>query len=112
MANTAKDFDALLLDSIDAALAQMGESIRQSIFFHLEISFRLKKNEIPQNLPRFQEGLEKIFGVGARFLEILIMQNLYSRIGRPFIMENNAQLDFIKYMEAARQSFLQLSVEN
>jgi hypothetical protein len=106
MAAKSKEFEQLLLSSVDEALLSLGESSRQSIYFHIRKNFQLSRDEIPENLPVFQEGLEKIFGLGARFLEILIMKNLYAKIGRPFSMEKNERLEFIKYVNAARQSFL------
>jgi hypothetical protein len=106
MATKSKDFEKLLLSSIDQALISLGESVKLSIYFHFEKNFKVTRNEIPEHLQQFQEALEKIFGVGARFIEILIMKNLYAKIGCPLNMEKNEQLEFIKYVDAARQSFL------
>lgn len=106
MAAKSKDFGKLLLGSIDDALGSMGESAKQSVYFHMERTYKVARNEIPENLPQFQEGLEKIFGVSARLMDILIMKNLYAKVGHPFIMEKNQQLEFIKYVNAARQSFM------
>lgn len=102
----SKDFDKLLLCSIDEALMSLGESVKKSTYFNIENKFKMVKKDIPENLPQFQNGIEKIFGVGARFIMILIMKNLYAKIGRPFTMEKNEQLEFIRYVDAARQSFL------
>lgn len=103
----SKGFDKLLLGSIDDALGALGESAKQSVYIHIERNFRIARNEIPENLSQFQEGLEKIFGMGARLLEILIMKNLYSKIGHEFNMDKNQQLEFIRYVNAARLSFLE-----
>jgi hypothetical protein len=105
IAAKSKDFDKLLLNSIDEALLSLGESARQSIYFHIEKNFKLKREEFPQNLDSFQLSLERIFGIGSRFIEILIMKNLYAKISRPMHMEHNEQLEFLKYVEAARQDF-------
>jgi hypothetical protein len=102
----SKAFDELLLIAIDEALFSLGESVKQSIYFHIENKFSVARNEIPENLQEFQAGLEKIFGAGARFIEILIMKNLYAKIGQPLIMKKTDQLEFIEYVDAAKQSFL------
>jgi hypothetical protein len=102
----SKAFDELLLIAIDEALFSLGESVKQSIYFHIENKFSVARNEIPENLQEFQAGLEKIFGVGARFIEILIMKNLYAKIGRPLITKKTEELEFIEYVDAAKQSFL------
>jgi hypothetical protein len=103
-----KDFDVLLLDSIDEALLSLGESARQSIYFHIEKNFNIPKKDIPAELENFQLALEKIFGVGARFIEILIMKNLYQKIDRPLGIVNSQQLEFIKYAQVAKRAYLSL----
>ena len=105
MTTKSKAFDELLLIAIDEALSSLGESAKQSIYFHIEAS-NVTRNEISENLQEFQAGLEKIFGVGARFIEILIMKNLYAKIGQPLIVEKSGQLEFIEYVNTAKQSFL------
>src|SRR3989304_2727383 len=57
-----RDFDKLLLNAIDEALNSLGESVKQSIYFHIENKFCVARNDIPENLEEFQGGLEKIFG--------------------------------------------------
>ena len=104
MAKT-RDFDKLLLNAIDEALTSLGESVKQSIYFHIANKFCIARNDIPESLQDFQGGLEKIFGDGAQFIEILIMKNLHSSLGLPLKMENE-QLEFLKYVDAAKQSYL------
>lgn len=106
MPTKSKEFDELLLAAIDEALTSLGESVKQSIYFHIENKFNVTRNEIPKNLQEFQGGLEKIFGTGARFIEILIMKKLYAKIGLPLIMKKSDQLEFIEYVDAVKQSFL------
>jgi hypothetical protein len=101
-----QDFEPLLLTAIDDALMSLGESVRASIYYHLEKNFNVTRKDIPANLPQFQTALEKIFGLGARFLEILIMKNLYAKINCPLVMESKEELGFVKYVESARQTFL------
>jgi hypothetical protein len=102
----SRAFDELLLIAIDEALTSLGESVKQSIYFHIENKFSVARNEIPENLQEFQGGLEKIFGTGAQFIEILIMKSLHAKIGLPLIIEKGDQLEFIEYVDAAKQSFL------
>jgi hypothetical protein len=80
--------------------------VSQSIYFHIENKFSVTRNTIPENLVEFQGGLEKIFGAGAQFMEILIMKNLHSKIGLPFVIEKSEQLEFIEYVDAAKRSYL------
>jgi hypothetical protein len=107
LATKSRDFDKLLLNAIDEALNSLGESVKQSIYFHIENKFSVARNEIPENLEEFQGGLEKIFGTGARFIEIMIMKNLHSKIGLPLLMEKSGQLEFVEYVDVAKQGFLE-----
>ncbi len=108
MATRSREFNKLLVSAIDEALNSLGTSVKQSIYFHIENKFSVARNEIPENLIEFQGGLEKIFGTGARFIEILIMKNLHSKIGLPLIMENE-QLEFVKYVDVVKEGFLKKS---
>ncbi len=79
--------------------------MKQSIYFHIEHNFKVPRDKIPENLVEFQGGLEKIFGAGAQFIEILIMKNLHSKIGLPLKMQSK-QLEFTEYVDAAKGGFL------
>jgi len=103
---TKATFERLFLESIDEALASLGDSAKQAIYFHLEKKFEIERNEIPQRVEDFSEGLGKIFGVGAQFLEILIMKKFHEKIGRPVQLDKNRELIFAEYVAAARRSFL------
>lgn len=98
------EFDELLLSAIDEALSSLGESVKQSIYFHIEKKFNVAKDKIPQKLEEFQGGLEKIFGAGAQFIEILIMKNLYSKVGLSLKIDGE-QLEFVRYVDAVREGF-------
>jgi hypothetical protein len=101
-----KAFEKLFLEAVDETLASLGDSARQAIYFHLENKFKIERNQIPESVEDFADGLEKIFGVGAQFLEILIMKNLYERIGQPLEWDKSKELIFTEYVAAARRSFL------
>lgn len=106
MTKKSGNFDELLLSAIDEALSSLGESVKQSIYFHIENKFSVSRNDIPENLVQFQGGLEKIFGTGARFIEIMIMKNLHAKIGVPLMLGKRKQLEFIEYVDAAKQGFM------
>jgi hypothetical protein len=99
-------FEKLLLEAIDEALASLGESAKQSIYFHLEKKFKIAKKDIPNRLEDFTDGLEKIFGLGAHFIEILIMKSLFEKTGQRLEWNQSKELVFIEYVAAAKQSFM------
>ena len=112
LTNKCKAFDELLLTAIDEALISLGESVKQSIYFHMESKFCVPRQDIPDNLNHFQAGLEKIFGAGARFIEILIMKNLHAKIGQPLEIEKEGSLEFVEYVSAVEHNFLKQQNEN
>jgi len=102
----AKEFDDLLLTSIDDAFFSLGESVKKSIYFHLEERFSLTRSQIPEKLKKFQTAIEQIFGSGARFLEILIMKNLHLKLGISIAMENS-QVCFIEYVNEMKRVYME-----
>ena len=76
-----KSFQQILLEAIDEALASLGENVKTSIYFHLEDSFNVKRQDIPQKTDDFSDALERIFGLGAKHLELLFIKSLHAKIG-------------------------------
>ena len=103
--NCSKEFDEILLSAIDNALISLGESVKKSIYYHLEEQFQLKRNQIPNQLNKFQKAIEQIFGSGARFLEILIMKNLYLKAGVTVSMEE--KVSFIDYVKELKHIYME-----
>jgi hypothetical protein len=71
----------ILLDAVDEGLLILGESSRKAIYFHIQNITSLKKEDVPSNLEKFAEGLEKIFGEGAKVIERAIVKNLCRKLG-------------------------------
>lgn len=95
------NFSKILLDAVEESLSSLGDSPKQAIFYHLESSFKLKKEHIPANLTEFTKALEGIFGPGAAYLEKLIAQRLYEKLGLDFEDEGNG--NFLECMNNARK---------
>ena len=97
------DFEKLLLEAVDEGLASIGESSKQAIYFHLERGFNIKKQEIPHNIEAFILAVEKIFGIGANFLETLILKGLYEKTGLKGREDSFKGLTFVEIVAAAKQ---------
>lgn len=98
-------FDKLLLEAVDEGLSSLGESSKQAIYFHLAKSFNVKRNAIPLEIEEFAEAIEKIFGLGANFLEVLIMKRLHEKTGGVFDWNESKKFVFAEYVMAAKKSF-------
>jgi hypothetical protein len=100
-------FEDLLLEAIDEGLSSLGASGKQAIYAFLQGSFQIDKPDIPYRLEEFVDAIEKLFGLGAKFLEVLIMKRIHEKLGQVFKYDKEPQdLIFTEYVEAARQSFL------
>lgn len=94
-------FERLLLEAVDESLSTLGDSAKQAIYFHLEKTFKVSKSEIPHKIEEFSNAIEKIFGVGARLLEIQMMQRLHEKSGHAVrYYLKNGNLSFVEYLRA------------
>ena len=95
------NFTKIMLAAIEEGLSSLGDSPKDAIFYHLESSFQLKKEDIPSNLTEFKQALERIFGPGAPYLEKAITKSLYGKLGLDFKDEKTN--DFIDSAHDARK---------
>jgi len=100
-----RDLDKLLFEAIDEGLSSIGESSKQAIYFHLKKGFNVKKHETPYKIEDFAREIERIFGLGADFLEILIIKNLYEKVGRTVHLLEPKDFVFTEYVAATKRSF-------
>jgi protein-arginine kinase activator protein McsA len=76
MSQAVNYFGAILSEAVDESLLCLGESVRASIYFHIERNYALKKDEVTQRFGDFCSAIQGIFGVGASVLEKLILKRL------------------------------------
>ena len=98
------NFSKLFLAAVDESLSSLGDSSKQAIFFHLEASFKIKRENIPSNLTEFSQALEGIFGPGASYLEELIAKRLHEKLGLTF--EEKECSDFTECIDALKKHIL------
>jgi len=96
------DFRKLLLEAVDEVFSSLGDSAKRAIYFHLQKTFKIKKQEIPNKIDEFTNAIEKIFGDGAKLIEIQIMKHLYEKVGNEFgYFPEEDDLLFTEYVKAA-----------
>jgi len=107
-------FNFLLLEAVDEALSILGESIKKSVYFHLEETYKLDRHDIPIKISKFSDSLEKMFGVGSRYIEILVMKQFYPKIQLTCDCQTNSLtqgLSFKEYVELMRKEFSKHSLK-
>jgi hypothetical protein len=104
-----REFDVLLLEAIDEAFLSVSPSSKELIHEAIE-KVGIKKPMIPKDINLFSSTLFTIFGVGAKFLEILIMKklqekvNLYEQWTEPVWF--SPTLTFCEFVKTKRTHFL------
>jgi hypothetical protein len=101
-------FNELLFESIDDALSSLGERPKTATYVYLETKFNIKKQEIPNKINVFSEALKKLFGLGARYLEIMSMQNLYAKLrGNEYVSSEHifSKVSLTDYVVFMRHNF-------
>ncbi len=77
--------DEIILETIERGFDALGESPKQAIWFCLEEKFGFNPKKVPKNIAAFQEALQKIFGLGYDFLDVLFRQYLHEATGEKFV---------------------------
>jgi hypothetical protein len=96
-------FNKIVLEAVDDGLSLLEDCSKKVLYFYLEKTFKIKKQDIPEKIEEFTNAIEKIFGDGAKLLEIEIMRQLYKKVelGLEYPFEKNDLL-FVDYITAMR----------
>jgi len=73
--------DEMVLHIVEKGISSLGETPTQATWYCLERDFNFNKQTVPENLGRFQEALQKLFGPGSTFLDILFRDYLKEATG-------------------------------
>lgn len=97
MGEEEKNFNKIIINVIDEELKKIfGETATFVIYGYFEDKLSLKRQEIPEKIESFDQGLEKFFGSGAYVLEKTILTNLYSSFGFPY--KEKKSYTFVDYI--------------
>jgi len=97
------DFEGALLEAVDRGLMILGESVKQTLYFHLERMSPDQKKSIADNPQAFISDLEGIFGAGAKVIEKNIVELLYSELGLE--LREKVDYSFVDYVREARTKY-------
>jgi len=100
-------FETAIIEAVDEGFSPFGHSSKQAIYFHLENTFKITKQEIPYKIEEFADAIEQIFGAGAKLIEIRIIEALHKRIQDFVHLPKKRELVFTEYVANLR-AFLRL----
>ncbi len=96
----AQKFNDALLKAVDFAFDSLGKSCHQALYFHLEKTFHVPREEIPSKVEEFDNAITLIFKDGAVYLEKLILEKLCEDLGVKF--EGKSGFDFVDAVSKVR----------
>jgi len=97
-ADTKEEFKKLLSQTIDENLKQIfRETATHIIYQFLENNYSLKREEIPEKLETFMEGLQEFFRSGAHMIEQSILKDLHVKLGLKY--KSREDYRFIDYID-------------
>jgi hypothetical protein len=73
--------DEIILQAIDQGLSALGNGPRQALWFFIETDSKISRQKVPENVEEFEQALQKVFGLGYKFLDSLFRNYLSSATG-------------------------------
>ena len=104
---TEDEFKVAILETVDESLSSFSNLDKQVVYLHLENTFKIKKQEIPCEIEDFADAIEQMFGVGAKLVEIRIMEALHKRIPEFVFFPKKRDVGFKEYVSSLRAFMLQ-----
>jgi hypothetical protein len=103
---TENKFNVAISEAVQESLSLFNTLGKEAVYLHLEKAFKIKKQEIPSKIEEFSDAVEQMFGVGAKLVEIKIIEALHSRIREFVFIPKKGDVDFKEYIASLR-AFLQ-----
>ena len=100
------NFDELLCESVEEGLSALGDSAKKVICYHLETTFNLRMQEIPNKTKDFSFAIKALLGQGADCFQVMILKQLYAKINKGFTLPSDEYLDFDCYVKQAAECYL------
>jgi len=91
-----------LLSSVDEVLDILGETSKRAIYYHLETTFSLPREAIPERPEVLAHALEVMLGKGGVLLQRRILASYYEKLGLP--LEERQGFSFADYVWQARRA--------
>ena len=89
---------SIILEAIDESFATFVDSKKFNIFLYLEEEYGLNKQNITNNINKFVDIVENLFGSGAQLIEIKIIELINKKICDFTYNPPNGELIFEQYL--------------
>jgi hypothetical protein len=102
-------FEATMIEAIDESLGSFDSLDKQEVYHHLENSFKIRKQEIPCKTKDFSDAMGQMFGIGAKLVEIRIIEAVHKRVPDFMFTPRRGAVIFKDYVASLRAFLLQPS---
>jgi hypothetical protein len=99
-------FEAVILEAVDEIFSSFGDSSKKAIYFQLEKTFKIKKTQIPLKIEDFAHAIEQIFGAGAKFIELRIIETLHRKTPNFVYFPKMDDVLFTEYVTGLHRFFI------
>jgi hypothetical protein len=99
-------FKVAMIEAIDESFSSFSKVDKQEFYRCLENAFKIKKQEIPYKIEDFADAIEQTFGVGAKLIEIRIIEALHTRIPSFMFYPKKGDVIFKEYLASLRAFLL------
>jgi len=103
---TEDKFNAAIIEAVEESFSLFSASVKNAAYLHLEKAFKIKKQEIPSRIEDFADAMEQMFGVGAKLIQIRIIEALHKRIKGFMFFPKKGDVDFKEYVASLRAFLL------
>ncbi len=100
-------FGQVLLEAIDESFLVLGDEPRRAVYQCLSTINSLQREEIPDRLEDFAQGMKKALGGASSVLQRIMLKKLFQKIGSTF--KESQDLDFVDYVKEAERRYDVLS---
>ena len=102
-------FKVVMIEAIDESFSSLSNLSKQEIYFRLENAFKITKEEIPCRTRDFADAIDQMFGIGAKLIEIRIIEALHKRIPNFTITPKMGVLTLGEYIASLHTYLLESS---
>ncbi len=107
MTSVSKPFGQVLLGAIDESLSVLGEEPRHAVYQYLATVNSLQREDIPERLEEFSQGMKKALGGASSVLQKVVLKKLFQKIGSAF--KESQDFGFVDYVKEAERRYDVLS---
>ena len=104
--STEDEFKVAINETLDEVFSSFCNLDKEAVYLHLENAFKIKKQEIPFKIEGFADAIEQMFGVGAKLIEIRIIERLHKRIPEFVFFPKKGDVCFKEYVANLRTFWL------